>query len=477
MTDLLHRYQADLGLAQAADITVRPVSEGVLSSTLPVAALAVGAVAALGSAVDRFRVASGLTAPSPHVVVGDRVAASFAGDRLLRIDGRPVAGFAALSGFFRTADGWVRTHANYPHHRARLLSLLELADDSDHTAVAAALLRREALDVEERAAELGALVVAVRTPDEWFGSAPGRFTRSGPIVSSTVRPDGLPSLPEPPTDPMRPLAGVRVLDLTRVIAGPVATRDLALLGASVLRVDSPLLPEIEAQHLDTGAGKYSTLLDVLVDDDDERLTALMSSVDVVVGGYRPGSYIDDHLRAHRPSGAIIGTVSAWGGRGPWARRRGFDSLAQAASGIANMCGGKAGGRSDDGGKAGGRSDDGGKAGGRSDDGGTTGVPGALPVQALDHASGHLLAAGIVDALTQRLDGGIGRTVSVSLARTAAWLLDADGRVDTPADPVLPTDEHTVLHDDVRTARPALAEYDDHPFPARPWGCDEPRFPS
>ena len=457
MTDLLHRYQADLGLAQAADITVRPVSEGVLSSTLPVAALAVGAVAALGSAVDRFRVASGLTAPSPRVVVGDRVAASFAGDRLLRIDGRPVAGFAALSGFFRTADGWVRTHANYPHHRARLLSLLELADDSDHTAVAAALLRREALDVEERAAELGALVVAVRTPDEWFGSAPGRFTRSGPIVSSTVRPDGLPSLPEPPTDPMRPLAGVRVLDLTRVIAGPVATRDLALLGASVLRVDSPLLPEIEAQHLDTGAGKYSTLLDVLVDDDDERLTALMSSVDVVVGGYRPGSYIDDHLRAHRPSGAIIGTVSAWGGRGPWARRRGFDSLVQAASGIANMCGGKAGGRSDDGGKA--------------------GVPGALPVQALDHASGHLLAAGIVDALTQRLDGGIGRTVSVSLARTAAWLLDADGRVDTPADPVLPTDEHTVLHDDVRTARPAFAEYDDHPFPARPWGCDEPRFPS
>lgn len=453
---LVGRYQADLGLEPIGEIAVTPVSRGVLASTLPVAELATGSVAALCTAVDRYRSVVGLESRA-WSISGDRVAASFAGDRLLRVDGRAVPGFAELSGFFRAADGWVRTHANYDHHRRRLLSVLGLPDPSDRDSVAAAVARAPAVELEQRAADAGALVVAVRTEADWFGTPAGRFSRTGPLVASTVRPDGAPSAIDPSTDTRRPLAGLRVLDFTRVIAGPVATRDLALLGASVLRVDSPALPEIVSQHLDTGAGKFSTLLDVLTEDDDDRLAALLSSVDVVVCGYRTGSYIDDYVRSYRPSGAVIGTVNAWGSRGPWARRRGFDSLVQAASGIAAVCGG-------------------GKAGGRSVDG-KADTPGALPVQALDHASGHLLAAGIVDALAAREDGGIGRTVSVSLARTAAWLLDAGGRVEEPPDPVLPQGDHVVTVGGVSTARPALSDYADYPWPARPWGRDEPRFPT
>ncbi|MGB3771772.1 MAG: CoA transferase [Rhodococcus sp. (in: high G+C Gram-positive bacteria)] len=442
---MLRDYQSGLGVESVADIGLLPMSDGILSSRLTVASLATGSIAAVYSAVDRFLTAADLTPPD-RTVVGDRVAASFAGDRMLRIHGEPVAGFAELSGFFPAADGWVRTHANYEHHRRRLSSVLGLPDTADREQVSAALARCDALDIEERAARAGALVIAVRTESEWAASAPGRFARTFPVVSSTVRPDGASSLPDPPTDPDRPLAGIRVLDLTRVIAGPVAARDLALLGASVLRVDSPALPELGSQHLETGAGKYSTLLDVLNPDEDERLAALMSSVDVVVSGYRPGSYIDEYVRTYRPGGAIVGTVNAWGSRGPWARRRGFDSLVQAASGIADLCG-------------------------------HDGVPGALPVQALDHASGHLLAAGIVDALALRQDGGIGRTVSVSLARTAAWLLDSNARVDRPETPILPGPDFVVTDGDVSTARPALAEYQCYPWPARAWGQDQPRFPS
>ena len=259
--------------------------------------------------------------------------------------------------------------------------------------------------------------------------------------------------------PGAPLAGVRVLDLTRVIAGPVATRTLALLGADVLRVDPPDPAEIEWQHLDTGQGKRSAVLDLRDATGLRTAQDLLDAADVLVTGYRPGSIEALGLRV--PPGVVTGRVSAWGDTGPWAGRRGFDSIVQAASGIALLEG-------------------------------RDGVPGALPAQALDHASGYLLAAGIVDALRLRGDevgrgDGVRRDVSVSLARTATWLLDLPGRDPLHPPATVPrrpepgggpggTGDETVTHGSVTTARPALPGYDDYPHPARPWTSDTPTWP-
>ncbi len=182
----------------------------------------------------------------------------------------------------------------------------------------------------------------------------------------------------------------RVLDLTRVIAGPVATRTLALAGADVLRVDPPQLPEIPAQHADTGLGKRTTILDAA----DPRLRELADTADVVVTGYRPGALdrfglAPEELLERRPDLVVV-RLDAWGWTGPWARRRGFDSIVQAASGIAVAC--------------------------ARDDG----RPGALPAQALDHATGYLAAASALLGLAERPTRG-GSIRELALARTAEWL--------------------------------------------------------
>jgi crotonobetainyl-CoA:carnitine CoA-transferase CaiB-like acyl-CoA transferase len=431
-----------------------------LAAHLPVLDLALDAVRAVQRASARAgRQAEGFDPTRPGTPGPDpgpdpaRLAAAFASDRVLALDGRPVDGFAPLSGFFPTADGWVRTHANYPHHRARLTALVGLPDDVARPAFARRLTEVTGQELEDRAADVGAIVARVRTEQEWRTSEPGRAAASGPLVRTGPRTEptaggrrtGSAARPRRATAAGQggaaPLAGVRVLDLTRVIAGPVATRTLALLGADVLRVDPPDPAEIEWQHLDTGQGKRSTVLDLRNAGDRRVAQDLLDVADVLVTGYRPGAI--DALGLEVPRDVVTGRVSAWGDSGPWAGRRGFDSMVQAASGIALLEG-------------------------------RDGAPGALPAQALDHASGYLLAAGIVDALTLR-DDGPGRDVSVSLARTGTWLLDLPGRDPRhPAAAPAPGTE-TVTHDRVTTARPALPGHDDYPHPARPWGRDAPSW--
>ncbi|MFJ3402989.1 CoA transferase [Promicromonospora sp. NPDC090134] len=422
-----------------------------LAAHLPVLDLALDAVRAVQRAAARAGrraapVDSALLDPAvldPARTDPARVAVGFASDRVLALDGQPVQGFAPLSGFFATADGWVRTHANYPHHRSRLTALAGLPDDVGRPAFAERLTELSAQDLEDRAAEAGAIVARVRTEQEWRESAPGRAAASGPLVRTRVRGPATGAGTRPAGG--APLAGVRVLDLTRVIAGPVATRTLALLGADVLRVDPPEPAEIEWQHLDTGQGKRSAVLDLRDARDRRTAQDLLDAADVLVTGYRPGAIEAFGLRV--PPGTVTGRVSAWGDAGPWADRRGFDSIVQAAGGIALLEG-------------------------------RDGTPGALPAQALDHASGYLLAAGVVDALTLRRDDGLGRDVAVSLARTAVWLLDLPGR--DPAHPAAATGSGTgtersgtVTHAGVTTARPVLPGYADYPYPAHPWGTDAP----
>ncbi|MFP3715111.1 CoA transferase [Puerhibacterium sp. TATVAM-FAB25] len=446
-----------------------------LAATLPALHLALGSVEAVRRAAVRAG-ASGPLATAP--LEPDRIAAAFSSERLFRLDGLEVEAFAPLSGFFRTADGWVRTHANYPHHRTRLLALLGLHDGASREEAAATIARRSAQALEDGAARSGAIVVRVRTEEEWRASDMGRAAGGGPLVRVEARDDGplepgrhesdrtwdrarddAAGTPEDagglarhaePRDPRRPLAGLRVLDLTRVLAGPVATRTLALLGAQVLRVDPPVPAEIRWVHLDTGHGKRTALLDLRGDGDLERAHRLLADADVLVTGYRPGSLEALGLRV--PPGVVHARVDAWGGEGPWAQRRGFDSIVQAASGIAVVEGGAAA-----------------LEGGR---------PAGLPAQALDHGSGYLLAAGVIDALLARRADGRGRDVSVSLARTAAWLLDPgvpDGGRDPghpPAAAVPP--EAATSHGRapiVTTARPALPGFDDYLDPARKWGSD------
>lgn len=431
-----------------------------LAAHLPVLDLALDAVRAVQRASARAgRRANGHLDPV-HLDPA-RITAAFASDRVFALDGRPVDAFAPLSGFFRTSDGWVRTHANYPHHRSRLTALVGLPDDVGRPAFAQRLAELAGQELEDRAAGPaagsgrggGAIVARVRTEQEWRTSAPGRAAASGPLVRTALRaePTGARRrrVAKVPLSGAAPLAGVRVLDLTRVIAGPVATRTLALLGADVLRVDPPVPAEIEWQHLDTGQGKRSTVLDLRDGRDRRTAQELLDAADVLVTGYRPGAI--EGLGLEAPRDVVTGRVSAWGDTGPWAGRRGFDSIVQAASGIALLEG-------------------------------QDGAPGALPAQALDHASGYLLAAGIVDALA-RADGGPGVDVSVSLARTATWLLDLPGRdplhpAAAPArhpEPAEGSARETVTHAGITTARPALPEHDDYPHPAHRWGSDAPTW--
>lgn len=224
----------------------------------------------------------------------------------------------------------------------------------------------------------------------------------GRVAQLPAGPRGLRTAPaEPVPDDRRPSTagphGLRVLDLTRVIAGPVAGRTLASHGADVLRVDGPLLPDDRGGLVDTGAGKRHVVLDLRARGDRNTVEELLAGADVVLQGYRPGALdalgMGPEALAERHPHLIVVRLSAWGTTGPWGDRRGFDSLVQAATGIADIYG-------------------------------SPEVPGALPVQALDHGTGHLAAALTLGALVRRRDEGGGWFGELSLARTAHLLLEA-----------------------------------------------------
>ncbi|WAX80741.1 CoA transferase [Streptomyces sp. KMM 9044] len=461
----------DPGLLTRVTTVERPE---VLPARLPVRELAracVGACALAAAELGARRAGSrrpgGFALPgTPAVRVDDgAVAAAFVSERHLLVDGRAPVNFAPLSRFWRTADGWVRTHANYPHHRIRLLAALGTSDEPE--AVAAALAARSAAEVEETVYAAGGLAVALRTPAGWAAHEQAAAVGRRPLVERG-RLDSAPARVLTPVDrdPLLPAAGLRVLDLTRVVAGPVATRTLALLGADVLRLDPPGLPEIPDQHTDTGFGKRSALLDLAACRD--TFEELLAAADVVVTGYRPGSLerrgLSPEALAERRRGVVVAELSAWGAYGPWGGRRGFDSLVQAATGIAVSEG-------------------------------SAGRPGALPAQALDHGTGYLLAAAVLRALTEQEDEGGSRLVRLALARTAVWLLE--GAAPTRAPDGEPAAEGVSVPDPaaggsadgrltetdsalgrLRYARSPVSFADgprDWTRPPRPWGTDAARW--
>ena len=390
------------GAAEALDAARLTGAEPALPSSFAVGTAAQAAIAAsaLASAeVGRLR--SGVR---QHVAVDMRHAAiEFRSERYLRVAGEaPPDPWDRIAGLYRCGDGgWVRLHTNFPHHRDGVLALLRCAHD--RADVQRALAGWRAHDFESAAADAGLVVAALRSFDEWDAHPQGQADAALPTLT-IERIEPADAAPAPPRalgeiglrDPV--LAGLRVLDLTRIIAGPVAGRALAAQGADVLMITAAHLPSIETTVIDTGRGKRSAQLDLRDGAGRAALEALVRGTDLFVQGYRPGA-IDafgltpQRLARLRP-GIVVGSISAYGHTGPWAGRRSFDSLVQTATGL-NAAEAEAAGRPDE--------------------------PRALPAQALDHASGYLLASGLQLALCRRATEGGSWHVRVALSRTARWL--------------------------------------------------------
>jgi len=361
------------------------------------ASIAAAALAAREIGRERSGLAQQITVDMRHAAI------EFRSERYLRVNGEPMPDpWDRIAGLYRCADGWVRLHTNFPHHRDGVLRLLACAHERDAVAQALRAWRAEAF--ETAAADAGLVATALRSFEAWDAHPQGQAVVREPLIRFT-RLDDSPPQPWPALPATRrPLEGLRVLDLTRVIAGPVAARTLAAHGADVMRITAAHLPTIASLDPDTGRGKRSAQLDLRQRGDADTLRALVRKADVLIQAYRPGAldrlgFGADTLARERP-GLVVASLNAYGMQGPWAARRGFDSLVQTASGF-NVAEAQAAGDA---------------------------TPRALPAQALDHGAGQLLALGVMQALRRRAAQGGSWHVQMSLARTGLWLRGL-GRVD------------------------------------------------
>lgn len=321
------------------------------------------------------------------------------------IDGRVPELWDRFSGLYRTRDGWVRIHANFAHHRDGALRLLGLdPTTADRAAAEQALLQWDAQAFEDAAAQAGLVATRMRSFAEWDATPAGQAVAAQPLFTISrigeAPPLELPALRED----QRPLEGIRVLDLTRILAGPVGGRALAAYGADVMLVNAPHLPNIEA-IADTSRGKRSALVDLRSQEGRATMRSLLAGAHVFLQGYRPGGlqalgFGPQDAAALRP-GLVYVSLTAYGTQGPWKDRRGFDSLVQTAMGF-NHAEARAAG--------------------------DPAKPRPLPMQILDEAPGNLIALGAGAALLRQQREGGSWHVQVSLAQTGHWLREL-GRVE------------------------------------------------
>jgi hypothetical protein len=401
LDEILGRLAAGVGVpAEGIEFTGRPA----LESFYPVSELAAASVGAVGlAAADLLRA---LALPERAVVVDGGLADAWFGLALRPVGWELPSPWDPIAGDYRTlgadrGDGWIRLHTNAPHHRAAALRVLGVA--ADKSAVADAVASWVAGELESAVVAEGGCAAELRTPAAWAAHPQGAAVALEPLVhrerTDPLDTDAAPSRWAPTA--ARPLAGLRVLDLTRVLAGPAATRLLAGLGAEVLRIDPPgwdepaIVPEMTL-------GKRAARLDAHDPADRDRLLELLAGADVLVSGYRADALerlgMGEGVRRSIRPGLIDVSLDAYGHTGPWASRRGFDSLVQMSSGIA-------------------------AAGLYA---GTADRPTPLPVQALDQATGYLTAAAVLTGLAARVRDGAGTRSRLSLARTAVELENARG---------------------------------------------------
>ena len=360
------------------------------------AAAVIAATGLAASEIWRLR-----TGRAQSVAVDMRAAvAAFRSERYLRVNGGPAPdGRSPLFGFYPTGDDrWIQIHANMPHHHAGHVRFLGCEETRE--SMGAAVAKWKAQDLEDALNAAGLPAGLVRKREEWLAHPHARAVAELPLLEIVRIGE---SAPEPFGGGDRPLSGVRVLDLTRVIAGPEGGRMLASHGADVLLVTSPHLPNLPSHVIDFGLGKRSASLDLRRAADADRLRALIARADVFAQSYRPGAlarlgFAPEEVARIRP-GIVYVTLSAYGHVGPWRERRGFETLIQSVSGLAHEQGFGSG----------------------------LGRPLHLPAQVVDHATGYLAALGALVALARRAQEGGSYLVRISLVQTGRWV-DSLGRV-------------------------------------------------
>jgi len=385
--------------------------EGALPSRFAVTDFAAATIGAAGAALADLIATTGSDAPPVHV---DRVLASAWFRPVVRPIGWASQGGSDLTGEYLAGDGtWVRLQMTYPRLRSATLRALDAEETRASVAARIAAARGE--EIESLVVEGGGAAAVLRSAQEWAVHPQGRAVATEPLVAVSETDEGAPSSWRPL--PERPLAGIRVLDLTRVLAGPMATRFLAGYGAEVLRIDPPGYDEPRGSA-DVTLGKRCARIDLRTGEGREELVARLSEADVIVHGYKPGVMerygLGPEERAAIRPGLIDVSLDAYGWSGPWRERRGFDTVVEMSCGIAAD----------------------GMEWADSDE------PVLLPVQALDHGTGHLLAAAAVRGLVHRMSTGRGSLSRCSLARTAELLREHENpagqeTIDTTTAPVDP----------------------------------------
>ena len=380
--------------ARAVEFTAD--TDPILPTPFRIGETSAAAVAAVGLAAAELWTMRG-GRPQQVAVDTRQATASLRSTHYMKMDGAPVATDRnAVMGTYPAKHGrWSYLHCNFPNHRAAALSVLGVREDRE--AVREAVAKWDALELEEAIIAAKGAGGMVRTMDEWAKHPQAAAIASLPLMDIVKIGD---SRPEKLPEGNRPLAGVRVLDLTRVLAGPTCARTLAEHGADVLKITAAHLPNLGYQEYDTGHGKLSAHLDLREPKDVATLRDLVREGDVFSQGYRPGTLGDRGLSpqalAQLRPGIVYVSLSAFGHVGPWASRRGFDTVVQTVSGITARQGelfpGAAPG------------------------------PQFYPVSAIDYLTGYLMAFGAMVALARRAHEGGSWLVRISLAQTGRWLV-------------------------------------------------------
>jgi crotonobetainyl-CoA:carnitine CoA-transferase CaiB-like acyl-CoA transferase len=400
----------DLGGWLDAGAAVIEGDDPVLPTRWPVGEVAAVALAQTGVAATCLAARAGADVGPVRVRVADAAAATI-GFAVMRVDGESMARTNAGNPWvdrYRCADGrWIHLHGGFPPLVERLAQVMDLPVDADDQAIAAATADRGSGELEDAVAERDGCAAVIRTEDEWRSHPQGAAVNSMPAVVIAERDGGGTAWTPSPT---RPLDGLRVLDLTRVLAGPTCGRSLAAFGADVLHVRGPEVPFVPAFVIDTGHGKRQAFANLNDPAERDRLRTIARAADVVVQGWRPGVVerfgLDEVSLRDDGFTGVYGSVCAYGHDGPWAMRAGWEQLAQSASGLCREPLGDE-------------------------------RPALLPCAATDYTTGFALAAGIMQALAATLDDGRARRVDASLCQTAAWILRAGQLPDREASGISP----------------------------------------
>ncbi len=389
---------------RARSVEITGAADPILPTPFRIGETSAAALAAVGLAVsDLWQLRTGRRQDA--AVETRQATASLRSGHYMQLDGAPVSTERnTIMGVYPAKNGrWSYLHCNFPNHRAAALSVLGVPEDRE--AVRQAVAKWDALELEEAIIAARGAGGMVRTMEEWAKHPQAAAIASLPLLEIVKIAD---SAPEKLPDGDRPLSGVRVLDLTRVLAGPTCARTLAEHGADVLKITAAHLPNIGYQEYDTGHGKLSAHLDLREPKDVDTLRGLVREGDVFSQGYRPGTlgargFSPEALAQLRP-GIVVISLCAFSHVGPWASRRGFDTVVQTVSGITSRQGQLFPGKEPG--------------------------PQFYPVSAIDYLTGYLMAFGAMVALGRRVREGGSWLVRISLAQTGRWLVGR-GQVPEP----------------------------------------------